>query len=109
MTARPRGWSRLPCYCVGGRPYRPSNGTEGDIFREVWCGGCEREAAHRSDADQPGCPILLYAYAHDLGDDDYPAEWVYSDSGYPTCTAFVPEGEQIPYRCPHTMDLFLAT
>jgi hypothetical protein len=33
-------------------PYRPSNGTAGEIFRQDWCARCHREAGGRQ------CKIL---------------------------------------------------
>ena len=67
------------------RPYRPSNGTEGDIFQAAWCANCAR-----SNYDNPdlACVIELQAMAHRISDPEYPREWQYSNAGVPQCTAF---------------------
>ena len=85
--------------------YRPSNGTEGEMFMEKWCWQCERERAYEED-DEPPCPILDASMAYSIDDPKYPEEWVQDNEG-PRCTAFVPEGDPIPKpRCEHTQDMF---
>lgn len=86
-----------------GEPYRPSNGTEGDIFQARWCAGCR----HRQTRDGNGCLIELSAWAYDLGEEGYPSEWQYGANGQPRCTAF--EDRHRPARTPRckaTDDLF---
>lgn len=61
------------------RPYRPSNGTEGTIFEDRFCCQCSK---------QDVCEIMQYAWLHDIGDPEYPAEWIYGPGGVPQCTAF---------------------
>ncbi len=61
------------------RNYRPSNGTEGDIFMSAFCGRCQLVGP---------CEIRLLATALDVDSPDYPVEWTY-ERGQPTCTAFV--------------------
>ncbi len=74
------------------RPYRPSNGTEGDSFMSVWCSRCERDRAHREDREAGGCKIILMTMALGIDHPDYPAEWIISpDHGLPICTAFTTE------------------
>lgn len=66
-------------------PYRPSNGTEGEIFYEDWCVNCHREAAGRL------CKILAATMIFDIGERGYPKEWVRDVGewpGNPRCTAF---------------------
>ena len=88
--------------------YRPSNGTEGEMFMGKWCGKCERERAFAEDGADP-CQILGAVIGYSVDDPEYPGEWVHDESG-PRCTAFVPEGEQIPVpRCDHTNDMFGGT
>lgn len=70
------------------KPYRPSNGTEGEIFMEQWCAKCERDRAHREDWSFDGCPIIVDASALPITDPDYPKEWQYGREGAPICTAF---------------------
>lgn len=63
------------------KPYRPSNGTEGDIFHAHWCARCTKA--------KPGDPCMIAgsAFFHDIGDPEYPKEWVTDEKG-PRCTAF---------------------
>ncbi|QDJ52843.1 hypothetical protein [Bordetella hinzii] len=93
-----------------GRPYQPSNGTEGEFFFEAWCRGCARDRAMRDDIkecdDDEGCNLIARSMAFKPGDAEYPAEWQYDKAGQPCCTAFVPAGEPIPTPpCLHTMAL----
>jgi hypothetical protein len=92
-----------------GERYQPCNGTEGEYFHAMWCEECERDKVmsgqatqEQADAD-PGlyCQILNNSF-HDEG----VAEWVIGKDGQPCCTAFVPVGQAVPYRCPNTPDLF---
>lgn len=62
------------------RPYRPSNGSEGDAFEGRWCERCAGFFGGH-------CNILVRAFAHEIGEPQYPSEWVYGESG-PTCTSF---------------------
>lgn len=64
------------------RPYRPSNGTEGEMFMSAWCERCVKDVRHK-------CPILACTMAFDLSDPEYPKEWI-ERGGIPTCTAFQP-------------------
>ena len=84
------------------RLYRPSNGTEGDLFMAEWCGNCKR--ANFDDPDQ-ACMIQLLALAHKIDDPNYPAEWNYTNGGIPQCTAFTTEAPAEP-RCDQTLDMF---
>jgi hypothetical protein len=63
-----------------GKPYRPSNGTEGMIFEEMFCDHCTRFSAE--------CEIFLSALLYAIDDDQYPKEWIFDADGRPTCTAF---------------------
>lgn len=80
-------------------PYRPSNGTEGDLFMEAFCASCTRDGAERP------CGILLMAFALDLDHPDYPQEWQRDERGA-RCTAFTTEHPPPPLRCTVTADLF---
>lgn len=78
-----------------GKPYRPSNGTEGDMFQEGWCAHCKRDKAFRADPDrEEGCNILARSMAYSVGEQGYPVEWIWQ-RGRPVCTAFDDEALQI--------------
>lgn len=70
------------------RPYRPSNGTEGEIFQQQWCANCR----HGRLGEAGPCDILLQSMTFDLGEPQYPAELVQDDAPFPNsnprCTAF---------------------
>jgi len=74
------------------RSYRPSNGTEGEMFHEAFCYRC----VHESE-DNP-CEILTRTFIHSIGEPEYPVEWIEdADVPYlernPRCTAFEAEGD----------------
>lgn len=70
---------------IASRPYRPSNGTEGEIFQCEFCYRCAKDMPSRH------CKIALRAFAFDIRDPQYPAEWIEDLEG-PRCTAFVLRG-----------------
>lgn len=87
-----------------GKPYRPSNGTEGEMFMSRFCYRCQ----HDEDEEEP-CPILTMTFALPIEDPDYPKEWVHDRNGNPDCTAFAPSGakpEELQRRCDRTIDMF---
>jgi|HubBroStandDraft_1064217.scaffolds.fasta_scaffold195405_3 hypothetical protein len=70
-------------------PYRPSNGTEGEIFRCQFCNHCQRDEAFQADPENAdGCEILAATFRYAVTDPDYPKEWTHDAGGRPTCTAF---------------------
>jgi hypothetical protein len=72
-----------------GQSYRPSNGTEGDMFYGALCRRCKRDAKFRETQDgEDGCRILVNTMVFSSEDAEYPKEWVYAADGQPTCTAF---------------------
>lgn len=81
-----------------GKPYRPSNGTEGEIFHSAWCSDCTKDAATRTGDFMNGCPIIANSMAYDRNHPSYPKEWVYGDDGQPKCTAFEGEAQTSPNR-----------
>ncbi len=66
------------------KPWIPSNGTGGEMFRLDWCDKCSRETTIRE------CGILTRTLIYKPGERDYPKEWVADDDGWsnPRCTAF---------------------
>lgn len=86
-----------------GKPYRPSNGTEGEMFQERFCYRCVKDDIENENF----CPILTAALWNSIGDTDYPVEWIYDHAGHPTCKAFDDGSGHAPsYRCPSTPDMF---
>lgn len=65
--------------------YRPSNGFEGEMFKEVFCYRCKKY-------DEDGCEIESAAWLYDVDESEYPAAWQYDDDDEPICTVFE-EGE----------------
>ena len=66
-----------------GAKYRPSNGTEGEMFMERWCYRCTKD-----DQQNVFCPIIAKTMAFDVDNPEYPSEWQYNPQGQPICTAF---------------------
>jgi len=93
-----------------GAKYRPSNGTEGEIFMSQYCWNC----AHDADENKP-CPILGASLAYSISDPKYPEQWQYNECNDPVCTEFLHEddararkerdGDPAP-RCEATIDMF---
>lgn len=75
-----------------GKPYRPSNGTEGMIFTDAYCDRCEKDALYRESNDgKDGCPLLANSMLYEVGEEGYPTEWKFGEDRTPTCTAFEAE------------------
>lgn len=77
----PEALAELEKLCAG-KPYRPSNATEGEYFTSQWCGEC----ANATD-DEYGCTCPIYLNSMI---DNVP-EWIIDPHGQPKCTAFVAE------------------
>jgi hypothetical protein len=99
-----------------GKKYRPSSGTEGDMFFSCWCCKCARDKAMREGCDfdecddNELCPIIANTQCYCVTDDQYPSEWTYDKNGQPCCTAFVTAGDPVPSpRCELTIDMFSAS
>ena len=74
------------------KPYRPSNGTEGMMFEELWCDTCAKDLLWRQTQDGSlGCTIHSAALCFDPGDDEYPSEWTHDAEGQPCCTQYTRE------------------
>lgn len=92
-----------------GEKYRPSNGTEGQLFLDVFCRRCQRDGASNVEGCDEGqrCEIVGLTMLHDVSEPEYPSAWQYTRDGQPCCTQFVPAGEPIPApRCTQTKELF---
>jgi hypothetical protein len=76
---------RLKFSDEGDRPFRPANGSEGDIFLAIFCEHCTRDA----DRENSPCQILGNSLFLDVTDPGYPTEWQYNSNGVPVCTAFI--------------------
>ena len=92
------------------KKYRPSNGTEGDIFIGHWCASCARDK-HASEGkpieeceDNELCPILGKTMAHDVDDPEFPGDWIYDGDGKPCCTSWLSTSDKPVERCEHTID-----
>lgn len=70
------------------KPYRPSNGSEGMAFEAAFCADCHYEDRDRNDPldMSDGCNILARALAFQIGDPEYPKEWIRDPD--PRCTYF---------------------
>lgn len=85
-----------------GKPYRPSNGSEGDYFMAAWCAGCRRRGGEAN-----ACRILVMSMGLGITDPEYPREWAYGSDGQPECAAFQDKHAPRPVlRCKATADLF---
>jgi len=65
------------------KKYRPSNGTEGEIFMTSFCDQCIHD-----NGETKLCHIIGRTMALDIDDPGYPCEWQYGDDGQPKCTKF---------------------
>lgn len=66
--------------------YRPSNGTEGDMFMDNFCYQCIHE--NPKENGSPKCEIITLVMCYDTKDKEYPKEWCYDENEKPTCTKF---------------------
>ena len=69
---------------IPGKPYRPSNGTEGEWFMADWCDRCTKD----NYPEKPFCPIIGASLAFDIGNPNYPKEWIIGPDGWGMCTAY---------------------
>ncbi|MTI10508.1 hypothetical protein [Curvivirga aplysinae] len=63
-----------------GETWRPSNGTEGDIFISNVC----RDCIHNQDKSNP-CEIIMDTMCFSIDHPDYPKAWVIGECGFPQC------------------------
>jgi hypothetical protein len=77
------------CAAAAGKPYRPSNGTEGEYFEAQFCDRCKK--MRKSPEASTQCGIYLRVSAYDIKDKKYPKQWRYAPDGSgPECTSFKP-------------------
>ena len=70
-----------------GKLYRPSNGTEGEMFMEQFCYKCVHDKAYQ-DGTGDSCEIICNTMVYSIDDPNYPKEWVFDSKGQPKCTKF---------------------
>ena len=70
------------------KPYRPSNGTAGAIFRTILCGSCALYDYVPGAGEDCTLGHAFAALTHDVDDLAYPQEWRHDGNGNPTCTAW---------------------
>lgn len=82
----------------GTYPYRPPNGISGEFFMEKFCYRCKRDAPYQDSGNsEDGCEIIIRTMIFDVGNDEYPTEWISDDDCglvNPRCTAFEPMEEK---------------
>ena len=66
-----------------GKKWRPSNGTEGDMFQEMYCRKCQKD-----EINGEICDILTYSFFFDIDHENYPNELQIGCDGQPMCIAF---------------------
>ena len=66
------------------KPYRPSNGAEGEVFAEQFCDQC----IYDNYPNKPLCDIIAKSMSLDIEHKDYPKEWIHNGNGEPLCTKF---------------------
>jgi len=88
------------------RPYRPSNGSEGESFHARFCDRCSRDAEYSDENPDLGCPIRAASFCFKIDEPGFPKELVEDDKRGPFCTAFTTETPPPPPRCLHTMEMF---
>lgn len=74
-----------------GDKYRPSNGTEGEIFEENYCAKCRFYDAQEGVLTVCSKELQDRAMIFDIDSPKYPSEWTYTEQGKPTCTAWQPQ------------------
>jgi hypothetical protein len=70
---------------MAGKLFRPSNGTEGEMFCATWCEQCSKYS-------EGECHVFCATLWLGTEDQRYPREWTYGDDGQPKCTAFEQKG-----------------
>ena len=68
--------------------YRPSCGSEGMDFMADFCDRCKHDYAFQKGIGD-SCLIAANTMAYQIGDPNYPKEWIDDPETGPRCTAFV--------------------
>ena len=92
----------MPLVNTTNKRYKPSNGTEGDLFISEWCNLC----AHYKDDNDDYCEILGLTFSLNIHHIDYPKEWIYDENEQPCCTNYLHNTEKPKPRCSKTIDMF---
>lgn len=72
-----------------GDKYRPSNGSEGEFFKDKFCRRCQWFKWHNfGGMKYQTCPIELATTKYEEDSDKYPNQWTYDEDGKPICTEF---------------------
>ena len=82
--------------------YFPSNGTDGMVFMEMHCQFCTKDSQLRGGKTY--CSIL----SGSMIKGSPVKQWIYDESGHPTCTSFVRVGsvKRQQKKSEKTMQLF---
>ena len=72
---------------LAGQPYRPSNGTEGEMFMSQFCYRCKHDN-YTDETPNSGCKLILLSMCNYTDEPNYPAAWTHDEEGEPTCTEF---------------------
>lgn len=110
----PAGLASMFAASSVGKKFRPSNGTEGELFIAAWCHNCKKDSFANESCDsehchdQETCQIIGDTMLFDVEDEGYPSEWTYGTDGQPRCTAFISidSDETTTPRCNFTADMF---
>jgi YD repeat-containing protein len=97
-------------YNDAGKPYRPSNGSEGDWFQTRTCYRCARYVEADDDCgvvDAAGLSIIARTWLREEDEPGHPTEWRYDASGMPTCTAWTARPKKLS-PLPEAADLDVA-
>jgi hypothetical protein len=61
-----------------------------------WCELCANDSGYEDK--EPRCEIIVRSMMFNLGDPEYPVEWIWRDNK-PMCTAFKPMPTPICWKC----------
>lgn len=79
---------------LAGKPFRPSSGTEGDVFQSLYCNRCAKDWISAPGSVANYCGLVADSMRFEVDDPQYPAAWVHNADGSPCCMEFVPMREE---------------